>query len=225
MTGFRREKFLHRISSVGSFSVKVIRQGKSRVSLFLDIPISKIFIKHIIYARQLISSPHFSHLIVNIEYSQICSHKCCSKKYFDLHFFGFKHLFRQHVHSSLISRQLHQNAVPRFTIMGVDKPSVFLKKFSPDGKYLFAFSSDQMCIQIFKYLVSCVPLFQFPFKNKHHMTNWNVGLDFIRRYNFQKKINELHSQQRQSLRKRSVLVVFNVHGIRGYLRASRGVRL
>ncbi|OQR80110.1 DET1-like [Tropilaelaps mercedesae] len=59
---------------------------------------------------------------------------------------------KQNVNSALISRKLHQNAVPRFTIMAVDKPSVFLKKFSPDGKYLFAFSSDQMSIQIFKYL-------------------------------------------------------------------------
>ncbi|XP_003745146.1 DET1 homolog [Galendromus occidentalis] len=59
---------------------------------------------------------------------------------------------RQRVNAALISRQLHQNVVPRFTILGIDKPAVFLKKFTLDGKYLFAFSSDQTCIQLFKYL-------------------------------------------------------------------------
>lgn len=53
-----------------------------------------------------------------------------------------------HVHSA---RQFYQNVFPNFTIMNVEKPPCFLRKFSPDGKYLIAFSADQTSIEVYEY--------------------------------------------------------------------------
>lgn len=48
-------------------------------------------------------------------------------------------------------RQFYQNVFPNFTIVNVEKPPCFLRKFSPDGKYLLAFSADQTSIGIYEY--------------------------------------------------------------------------
>ncbi|XP_070151710.1 DET1 homolog isoform X2 [Polyergus mexicanus] len=53
-----------------------------------------------------------------------------------------------HVHSA---RQFYQNVFPNFTVMNVEKPPCFLRKFSPDGKYLVAFSADQTSIEVYQY--------------------------------------------------------------------------
>ncbi|XP_014609784.1 PREDICTED: DET1 homolog [Polistes canadensis] len=53
-----------------------------------------------------------------------------------------------HVHNA---RQFYQNVFPNFTIMNVEKPPCFLRKFSPDGKYLIAFSADQTSIEVYEY--------------------------------------------------------------------------
>lgn len=53
-----------------------------------------------------------------------------------------------HVH---VARQFYQNIFPNFTVMNVEKPPCFLRKFSPDGRYLVAFSADQTSIEVYEY--------------------------------------------------------------------------
>ncbi|CAG9759628.1 unnamed protein product [Ceutorhynchus assimilis] len=48
-------------------------------------------------------------------------------------------------------RQFYQNIFPNFTIINVDKPPCFLRKFSPDGKNAIAFSSDQSSLEVYWY--------------------------------------------------------------------------
>ncbi|CAG2106754.1 unnamed protein product [Medioppia subpectinata] len=49
-------------------------------------------------------------------------------------------------------RALHQNIAPNFTIVNIEKPNCFLRKFTPDGRFLLAFSADQTCIEIYQYM-------------------------------------------------------------------------
>ncbi|XP_063216321.1 DET1 homolog [Bacillus rossius redtenbacheri] len=51
-----------------------------------------------------------------------------------------------------VAREFHQNVFPNFTIVNVEKPPCFLRKFSPDGKYFIAFSADQTSLEIYLYL-------------------------------------------------------------------------
>lgn len=53
-----------------------------------------------------------------------------------------------HFHTA---RRFYQNVFPNFTIVNVEKPPCFLRKFSPDGKYFIAFSADQFSLEIYKY--------------------------------------------------------------------------
>ncbi|KAK8756532.1 hypothetical protein V5799_000767 [Amblyomma americanum] len=62
---------------------------------------------------------------------------------------------KQNVSPLHVSRRLHQNACPNFTVVNVEKPPCFLRKFSPDGKHLVAFSSDQTSIEIYWYRGPC----------------------------------------------------------------------
>ncbi|XP_023697415.2 DET1 homolog isoform X3 [Paramormyrops kingsleyae] len=48
-------------------------------------------------------------------------------------------------------RCLHQNVFPNFTVVNVEKPPCFLRKFSPDGRCFIAFSSDQTSLEIYEY--------------------------------------------------------------------------
>ncbi|XP_045152446.1 DET1 homolog isoform X3 [Echinops telfairi] len=48
-------------------------------------------------------------------------------------------------------RVLHQNVFPNFTVVNVEKPPCFLRKFSPDGRFFIAFSSDQTSLEIYEY--------------------------------------------------------------------------
>ncbi|XP_032831741.1 DET1 homolog isoform X1 [Petromyzon marinus] len=48
-------------------------------------------------------------------------------------------------------RRLHQNVLPNFTVVNVEKPPCFLRKFSPDGRYFVAFSADQTSLEIYRY--------------------------------------------------------------------------
>lgn len=50
-----------------------------------------------------------------------------------------------------IARQFYQNVFPNFTVINVEKPPCFLRKFSPDGKHFIAFSSDQTSLEIYVY--------------------------------------------------------------------------
>ncbi|KAK4304832.1 hypothetical protein Pmani_023236 [Petrolisthes manimaculis] len=66
-------------------------------------------------------------------------------------------LFHREIHKQSHS-QLHtdrcfyHNVTPNFTVTNVQKPPCFLRKFSPDGRFLIAFSSDQTSIEIFRYM-------------------------------------------------------------------------
>ncbi|XP_022191150.1 DET1 homolog [Nilaparvata lugens] len=53
-----------------------------------------------------------------------------------------------HLH---FARSFHLNVFPNFTIINVEKPPCFLRKFSPDGHYFVAFSSDQTSLEIYEY--------------------------------------------------------------------------
>ncbi|XP_058130055.1 DET1 homolog [Anopheles ziemanni] len=59
---------------------------------------------------------------------------------------GFRHRTSQHA-----VRELYQNIYPNLTIVKVERPPCYLRKFSPDGKYLIAFSSDQAALEIYEY--------------------------------------------------------------------------
>ncbi|KAM4817875.1 DET1 homolog [Thomomys bottae] len=48
-------------------------------------------------------------------------------------------------------RLFYQNVFPNFTVVDVDEPPCFLHKFSPDGLYFLAFSSDLTSLQIYRY--------------------------------------------------------------------------
>jgi de-etiolated-1 len=50
------------------------------------------------------------------------------------------------------TRDFYLNVFPNYTVANVDTPPCFLRKFSPDGKYFLAFSSDQTSLEIYKYL-------------------------------------------------------------------------
>ena len=50
-----------------------------------------------------------------------------------------------------ICRSFYQNIVPNFTVVNVEKPPCFLRKFSPDGKHFIAFSLDQTSLEVYEY--------------------------------------------------------------------------
>lgn len=51
-----------------------------------------------------------------------------------------------------VCRSFYQTVVPNFTIVNVEKPPCYLRKFTPNGKYFIAFSSDQTSVEVYKYL-------------------------------------------------------------------------
>lgn len=48
-------------------------------------------------------------------------------------------------------RQFYQNIFPNYTIINIEKPPCFLRKFSPDGKHFIAFSADQTSLEVYTY--------------------------------------------------------------------------
>ncbi|KAJ8954816.1 hypothetical protein NQ314_007007 [Rhamnusium bicolor] len=61
------------------------------------------------------------------------------------------HAYKQpgtHFH---LARQFYQNVFPNFTVINVEKPPCFLRKFSPDGKHFIAFSADQTSLEVYTY--------------------------------------------------------------------------
>lgn len=50
-----------------------------------------------------------------------------------------------------VARQFYQNIFPNFTIINIEKPPCFLRKFSPDGKLFIAFSADQTSLEVYTY--------------------------------------------------------------------------
>ncbi|XP_002154058.2 DET1 homolog [Hydra vulgaris] len=53
------------------------------------------------------------------------------------------------------SRSFNLNIFPNFTVINVEKPPCFLRKFSPDGHHLVAFSRDQSSVEIYEFQGPC----------------------------------------------------------------------
>ncbi|KAJ8945429.1 hypothetical protein NQ318_009885 [Aromia moschata] len=49
------------------------------------------------------------------------------------------------------ARRFYQNVFPNFTVINVEKPPCFLRKFSPDGRHFVAFSADQTSLEVYAY--------------------------------------------------------------------------
>lgn len=48
-------------------------------------------------------------------------------------------------------RDFYKCIYPNLTVINVEKPPGFLRKFSPDGKYLIAFTLDQTALEIYQF--------------------------------------------------------------------------
>lgn len=53
-----------------------------------------------------------------------------------------------HLHSI---RDFYKCIYPNLTVINVEKPAGFLRKFSPDGKFLIAFTLDQTALEIYEF--------------------------------------------------------------------------
>lgn len=51
----------------------------------------------------------------------------------------------------LATRSFYLNILPNFTVVNVEKPPCFLRKFSPNGQHFIAFSSDQTSLEVYQY--------------------------------------------------------------------------
>jgi len=49
------------------------------------------------------------------------------------------------------SRGFYTNIFPNFTLSNVEKPPCFVRKFSPDGSKIIAFSADQTSLEVYSY--------------------------------------------------------------------------
>ncbi|XP_795871.1 DET1 homolog [Strongylocentrotus purpuratus] len=69
-----------------------------------------------------------------------------------VHRLRFREIYRPKCMSHFsLTRSFHQNVFPNFTVVNVEKPPCFLRKFSPDGRYFIAFSSDQTSLEIYRF--------------------------------------------------------------------------
>lgn len=50
-----------------------------------------------------------------------------------------------------VARNFYSTIFPNCTVINVEKPPCFLRKFSPDGRFFIAFSSDQTSIEIYEF--------------------------------------------------------------------------
>ena len=50
-----------------------------------------------------------------------------------------------------VARRFYDAVVPNYTLIDVEKPPCFLRKFSPDGRFFIAFSSDQASLEIYAF--------------------------------------------------------------------------
>lgn len=65
----------------------------------------------------------------------------------------------------------HQNLLPNFSVENVERPICYLRKFTNDGKYLVAFSSDITSLEIF--------LYQGPAAAAHLLKNVSSNKDYL----------------------------------------------
>lgn len=86
----------------------------------------------------------------------------CTEEPFIIHCEGInvRKISSQNVIHKLRSRELgmltstktfYQNVFPNVTIANIPKPSCYLRKFTPNGKYFIAFSADQTSVEIYEY--------------------------------------------------------------------------
>ena len=50
------------------------------------------------------------------------------------------------------ARGFYMNVYPNYTLVNVEKPPCFLRKFTPCGKYFIAFSMCQTSLEIYRYV-------------------------------------------------------------------------
>nr|XP_027198550.1 uncharacterized protein LOC113792803 [Dermatophagoides pteronyssinus] len=62
-----------------------------------------------------------------------------------------KYYLHPRFHPFVFNNKLHQNVVPNFSIERAEHPNCFLRKFTYDGRYLMAFSSDITSVELYKY--------------------------------------------------------------------------
>lgn len=67
-----------------------------------------------------------------------------------------------------VIREFYKNIYPNLTIINVEKPPGFLRKFSIDGKYLIAFTYDQTSLEIYE--------FKGVFAAAHLLYSWKTEL-------------------------------------------------
>lgn len=51
-----------------------------------------------------------------------------------------------------VVKATYQTVYPNFSIINVSRPTEFLRKFTPDGRHLIAFSNDLTSVKVYKYL-------------------------------------------------------------------------
>ncbi|KAL1449973.1 hypothetical protein WDU94_002438 [Cyamophila willieti] len=49
------------------------------------------------------------------------------------------------------TKSFYLNVFPNVTVVNIPKPSCYLRKFTPNGKYFIAFSADQTSVEIYEY--------------------------------------------------------------------------
>ncbi|RXG73723.1 DET1-like protein [Armadillidium vulgare] len=90
------------------------------------------------------STKQKSSLLPWLKNSRILSQNIATRLFYrEIHLFPKRHPYSY--------RQFYQNVTPNFTISHIQKPPCFLRKFSPDGRYLIAFSADQTSLEIYEY--------------------------------------------------------------------------
>lgn len=77
-----------------------------------------------------------------------------------------------------VAREFHQNVFPNYTIVNIEKPPCFLRKFSPDGKHFIAFSADQTSLEVYTYRGSAAAADLVEGLTGEYVGNVNEGTDY-----------------------------------------------
>ncbi|XP_063705059.1 DET1 homolog [Culicoides brevitarsis] len=74
-------------------------------------------------------------------------------------------------------RQFYKTIRPNLSIINVEKPQCYLRKFSLDGKYLIAFSYDQTRLEIYRYRGITAAMELTSGVTEEMVANFNMGLN------------------------------------------------
>ena len=80
------------------------------------------------------------------------------------------------------ARGFYMNVYPNYTLVNVEKPPCFLRKFTPCGKYFIAFSMCQTSLEIYRY----VKIFYFFYNLQLFDKNFRPQSKFFKRYESKK---------------------------------------